>query len=255
MHGCFRLASLLLSCATAGLLGTLNAGAQSCRAQYEQDTNHHQSATVSVSELRIPRRAWEHFENARIATLENRLDAFEREADLALAIAPDFAAVYLLRAANQVAAHQFDAAILTIEVARKIHPAVLWADVVLAGAFTGLHRYDEAAAALDRAEGAERESWQWKFERTRAELGRQNVEAALHWSELTVDAMPARCAEARLLRANAFQMAGRPADAITQLEAYLSSEGGSTYRHQVLQILERTRAAVRQENAGPLAAR
>jgi hypothetical protein len=67
--------------------------------------------TVSVATLQVPAKAWTHFERARDAMQANRTEEFERETAKALEVAPNFAAVYLLRAIQEVSGPQFDAAI------------------------------------------------------------------------------------------------------------------------------------------------
>src|ERR1700731_1489968 len=54
--------------------------------------------TISVASLKIPESAWIHYEKAREAAQENRIDEYERETRKALEIAPAFAEVYVLRA-------------------------------------------------------------------------------------------------------------------------------------------------------------
>jgi hypothetical protein len=51
--------------------------------------------TVSAATLRIPEKAWTHFERARDAMQADRTEEFERETARALEAAPNFAAVYL----------------------------------------------------------------------------------------------------------------------------------------------------------------
>lgn len=229
------------------------AAAQRCEDQLAHIAARQAAATVSAADLRIPRQAWAHLEKARAASDANRDDVFEREAALALAAAPAFTRVYLLRAERQVHARQYAAAVDTITAARQIQPEVPWSSIVLASALSELHRYNEAVNELDRARGVEAESWQWTFERTRAEIGRRNVEGALHWSERAVATAPSACVNAHLLRADAFQLAGQWPDAIHQMETYLGSGGQLTYRSQVLQALERTRERLREDNTDLLA--
>ena len=230
------------------------ARAQGCQAQLHQAAVQSARATVSASALRIPPKAWDHFEKARRASETGHPEVLEREAALALVAAPDFTEVYILQAAMQVQTHQFETAIATVTKARQIQPEVLWSGIVLAGALTGLHRYDDAAGELARSHGAEAASWQWAFERTRAEIGRGNVRGALLYSELALSAAPAACTETHLLRANAFQIAGRGADAIPELEAYLTSAPQGPTRAEVLRVLESTRRKLPEGNTSLLAA-
>lgn len=255
MQVCFRSFGLVSGGVMVGLLATLPATAQSCQDSLHQDAARQTSSTVSVADLRIPHKACQHFEKARAAGEAGRTDVFEREADLALAAAPAFTQVYLLRAARQLDARQFDAVIETIAAARRIRPELPWSGIVLASALAELHRYNEAAAEMDRVRGPEADSWQANFERAREAIARRDVAGALHWSELALAASPSGCIDAHLLRANALQIAGRSADAIVQMEAYLASNQPLPQRAEVLQVLEHTRARMREGNATLLAAK
>lgn len=255
MQAHFRSFGLLLSGVVTGLLATLPASAQSCQDSLHQGAARQTNSTVSAADLRIPHKAWQHFEKARAASEAGRADVFEREADLALAAAPAFTQVYLLRAARQLDAGQFNAAVATIAAARQIRPEIPWSGIVLASALAELHRYNEAAAEMDRVRGPEADSWQAKFERAREAIARRDVAGALHWSELALAASPAGCIDAHLLRANALQIAGRLAEAIAQMEAYLASDRPLPQRAEVLQVLEHTRARMLRGNTTLLAAK
>ncbi len=212
--------------------------------------------TVSVADLQIPAKAWEHFDRAQRAVDAGRVDVFERESELALQVAPGFAEIYVLRAAHQVNTGQNEAAIATIATARSVQARAPWSGIVMAGALTQLHRYDDALAELDGTTGPEADGWQWKFEKTRAEIGRRDVEGALRWSAALLLAAPPDCGNAHLLRMNALQMAGRTPEAATEMERYLALGGQPpAIRAQVTQLLARTRVTLQEADAPLMAAR
>ena len=220
----------------------LPAGAQSCAEQLRKGAGRHAKAMISVEELRIPGKAWEHLDRARTASLTGRMVEFERESGMALAIAPDLAEVYLLRAAVENRAQRFEAALVAIRAGRAIRPRLAWSAEVAAASLNGLKRYAEARAELDGAGAFEAEGWQWRLERTRAEVGLGHVAEALQWSERAAEAMPAGCTEGRLLRSNALQLAGQWAGAIAELEAYLAGGGQLAYREQAERVLGKLKA-------------
>jgi len=204
--------------------------------------------TVSVASLRIPEKAWTHYEKAHDALQTNHLEEYDRETAKALQIAPAFAAVYLLRATHELSVHRFDVAIADVLAAQRIEPGTAWSGVLLASAYNGSRRFDDAAAILRNLAGAEADTWQAKYEWTRAAIGRGDVAAALRWSEMALDMAPEGCAEAHLLRANALNLAQRWPAAIAELEAYLDS-GNPRHRAEVLALLEGTRSAGAQAGA------
>jgi len=197
--------------------------------------------TVSVATLRIPEKAWVHFERAQDAMQANRTKDFERETAKALEVAPNFAAVYLLRAIHEVRGHQFDAAIADVEQAQRVEPGAAWSGVILAGAYNGEHRWADAVMTLENLHGAEADTWQARYERTRAAIGSRDVEGALRWSEQAMAMAPANFAEVHLLRANALSLARRWPAAINEMETYLDAEPPQPLREEVLAMLEHAR--------------
>jgi tetratricopeptide (TPR) repeat protein len=234
-----RISSLILLCLC---LFAACAHAQSCADALRRASGSQFTQSVSAQNLQIPAKAWQHLEKARAASESNQPQVFARETERALAIAPQFAEIYLLRAAQQLRLGQNEAALENVAAARRIEPDLPWSHVIEAGALTQFRRYDEAVAELDRARGEEAASWQASFERARAETGRHDSAAALHWSELAVEAAPVGCTDVLLVRANAFQIAGRIPEAIHQLELYLELDRRGVNDPQVLAALESAKA-------------
>jgi tetratricopeptide (TPR) repeat protein len=197
-----------------------------------------ESATVSVATLRVPAQAWKHLERARLAAEHHRDEEFERESAKALEIAPKFAEMYRLRAAVELDAHQYEAAISSMQTALRCDPGTLWGSVMLAGAYNGLHRFHDALLVLNAQRGQEADSWQAMYERARAEVGAHDAASALHWSARALDAAPKDFADAHLVRANALILDERLREATGQLEIYLDSKGPQLHRSEVLAMRE-----------------
>lgn len=234
-----RLALLSLSVSLSGPLL-----AQSCTQQMHQAGAAHSALSVSVAEFRIPSAARKHFEKARAASEANRPDDFARESAAALAIHPHYAELYVLQAAEQVRVRQYDAALATLAEAHTFQSDIPWASIVAASALNELHRYSEAADTLNRAVADGHDTWQFAFERARAETGRRDPESALHWSELAVTAAPVGCTDALLIRANALQIAGRSADSVHTLELFLKLDRRGGSHPQVLSALNSLRQSL-----------
>ncbi len=204
-------------------------------------------ATVSVATLRIPQAAWKHFARAKAALAHNRTDELERETDKAIAIAPDFAQAYLLRAHAKLQSHDFEAAISDVREARRAEPNVMWASMVLAGAYNGLQRYDDARRVLAELRGPEAQTWQAAYEGARAAIGLNDVETALHLSAAALASAPEDFPDVHLVRTNAFLRAGRWSDAREQLELYLQSKGSEMHRSEALTALENVKQQIRND--------
>ena len=229
---CFSLAALALS-------GSMLIGAAG--AQVSEHSARSSMAVVSAATLSVPGKAWKHFEKARKAARDERQTECLQEIDKALEIAPQFAEAYLLRADRDVVTLQFEAAVEDVLTAQRLEPTITWSGVVLASAYNGLGRFDDAALLLSNLQGKEADSWQATYEMARAQVGRRDVEAALHWSGVALAAAPLSFTDAHLLRANALQIASRWQEATAEMEAYLAAGGLQTHRTEVLAALEHTR--------------
>jgi hypothetical protein len=119
--------------------------------------------------------------------------------------------------------------------------------VILAGAYNGEHRWAEAVMILENLHGAEADTWQARYERTRAAIGSRDVEGALRWSEQAMAMAPANFAEVHLLRANALSLARRWPAAISEMETYLDAEQPQAHREEVLAMLEHARLLAQAE--------
>jgi tetratricopeptide (TPR) repeat protein len=209
------------------------------------------SATVSVATLRVPDKAWKHFSKAKAASEHNRPEESGREIAQAIAIAPDFAQAYLLRADLQIKAHAFAAAIDSVAEARRVEPEIPLAGIVLAGAYNGLAQYAEAIAVLEHIHGWEAQSWQASYERARAATGTRDTDAALYWSARCLELAPRNFVDVHLVRANALMAAREWSEAELQLQTYLNSPGDLLHREQVstalIAVRERASQTLHQE--------
>ncbi len=196
---------------------------------------------ISIVNLRVPGKAWQHFAKARELKRRDRTAESEIELRKAIAIAPRFTSAYLLCASVQVQEHNFGAAISNVTEALRIEPDAMWARVLLASAYNGQKRYEDAAIALEGMRGSEAESWQGSYEHARAAIGIGDVTAALHWSEMAMAKAPESFSDTHLLRANALMLKRRWAESVAQMEVYLQSEGAAVHRVQVLAALQKAK--------------
>ncbi len=209
---------VLLVLGSAPLRGAAESGDQPIQRQAS-------SATVSVSSLAVPRKARKAYEQARDAARAQRDEEFERKISKALSLYPSFAEAYLLRADRENARGLHDAAIEDAQRARDLDPALPFVAVVLASAYNGKQQYVQAAVALAALRSTDANSWQAQYEMARASVGRGDVQGALHWSRLALQAAPQTCIDAHILVANALTMAHRWKEARAEFETYLASKG------------------------------
>ena len=217
------------------------------------------SAIVPVRLLALPAKARDHYGRAAVALAAGQPERADTEAARALTFAPEFAEANLLRAVLALRAGSAANALLLLASARTVAPDLPWLNILTAEALNHLSRFDAAIAELESIHGSEISSWQASYERTRAEIGRRNVEGALHWSALAVASAPVGCTEARLLRANTFNLAGRRTDVITELETYLAEDRLQVRHAQVRAALDKLQGAAQanladKAHAGPTSA-
>ena len=181
--------------------------------------------TVSVAGLRVPEKAWEHYVRAREATATRNEQQFERETEAALAIEPNFAALYVLKATHKIHEGHLEEGMEDALTARQIEPGVTWSGIALASAYNGLHRYHDAFLVLSMTRAPESTTWQAAYEMARASIGISNAEQALYWSGQTLKLAPPTCREVHILRGNALLLAQHFPDAARELQLYLVAEG------------------------------
>jgi tetratricopeptide (TPR) repeat protein len=208
--------------------------------------------TVSVATLRVSVEARTHFDLARRAAVAGRTDEYEREIAKALELDRNFAEAYVLRASQEVLRKDYQAALTDSYLAERLDRGVVCLKLVQASALNGLKRFGEALAALDAESPRESQTWEAKYERTRAEVGVGDKAAALQWSAETLAGAPTDLLDsARVLRGDALDMAGRYAEAAVIWREYLASPRPQVYHLQVLAALAKAeRLSAVQEVAG-----
>lgn len=257
MRGSNRFGAAFLS----GVFGWVLAGGVSGIALQGQETAERFrvpsgiGATVSVATLRIPEKAWQHFAKAQAAAAHDRMAELLSETKKALAIAPDFAAAYLLRAEAELRSRQYDAAIADAREARRAEPDAMWSGVMLAGAYNGLKQFDDARQVLAGLRWPEANSWQAAYEGARAATGLHDVDSALRLSAAALEAAPENFSDVRIVRINAFLQAKRWPEAQEQMELYLQSKGPQERRSEVLAALDHVKRLAADEELRKVAER
>ncbi len=234
---------LSLACLTWLLLGAELAGAQAGSVPGQQ-------MTVSVASLKVPAKAWQHYNRAVAAEKSNSAEACDRELAKALEISPDFAEAHLLRASRAIDARRFDAALEDLLKAQQLNPRLPWIGLIFAEYYNGVRRYKDAWLVLQNLPGTEPDSWQAKYETAFAEVGMGHGEAAVHWSEAALAQAPATLRETHLMHAYALDLMHRWSEAEVELERYLAAPGPVDNRKDVLATLAYTQRMAAREQAG-----
>lgn len=199
--------------------------------------------TISTRQLSISPEAWNHYHRAAAAFTARRSELAEAESAKALALAPRFAEVDLLRAVAALAAGRSADTLTLLTAARVLAPDLPWLGIGVAGALNNLQRYDAAITELASIPGPEVSAWEAAYERARAEVGLADIDAALRWSQRAVTLAPPGCTDTRLVYANALRLAGRSTEATSELEAFVAEDRRGVSRPNVLAALAKARAA------------
>jgi hypothetical protein len=193
--------------------------------------------TSFTPDRRLPLEAQQHYLAARAAAFTHQPDLYSRECAQALAIAPQFAEVALLRATQELSAAHYERAIWNIAKARLWEPHIAFASTLLASSLNGMHRYDDAFLVLRDLHGDEAETWQTIYERARAEVGMGNLHGSDLWSQRALAAAPPTFAEVHLIRGEALAVAARWEEARSELRLYLQSTADQNRRLNALAAL------------------
>ena len=144
----------------------------------------HGQQTVSKNQLLTPSKALKAADRARGDFLRGKFDSAQKEIDIALEIAPEFAIALATQGALDLQAGRIDRAASFFQKAIDKDPSLAAAYVGLAMDLLLQHRFKDALAPLDRADGLVPGSWYIHFETGLIQLGLGNSEAALEQVEI-----------------------------------------------------------------------
>lgn len=210
--------------------------------QESADAKAGNSTSVSVEEMKIPKKARQHFEKATEALKKQKLDDAAKETDAALAIAPRYAQALTLRGILKMDHGQTQDALNDFQSAVSSDPNYSMAYVATGAAYNSLGQYDNAARALDRAQELDPRSWQAHFEMSKAELGRQQYDAALREVNRASEIAPGAFAPMHLVRAHIYLSQKNYPEAMAELEAYLQKAPQDASAAEARKTLDKVRA-------------
>lgn len=184
------------------------------------------TATVSISELKIPEKARKEWAKGQQAFLKNKLQDARKHADRALEIAPQYAQALTLRGILELGDDQTEVGIADLQQAVKADPNYAMGFIALGAGLNAQQKFDEAQRTLQRGLSIDPHVWQGWFELTKSELARGEFKDALknitRAQELNKD-YPA----IHLLMAHAFLGNHHYSRAVEEFELYLSQEPNS----------------------------
>lgn len=204
-------------------------------------------STISVAQYKVPEKAREEFRKAREASVKGKLDEANVHLAKALELYPDYADGLTLRAILKLSAGDTDSAVTDLEKAIQCDGNYAMAYLVLGSAFNVKSRFDEAITALQHGESLSPDSWQAYFELGKAYAGKNEYEAALQQLDRAQTMAPPDYPLIRLVRAHVFMQLHRYADAVTDLQTFLTKNPNGVDSELAQRMLENARASMEEQ--------
>ena len=180
------------------------------------------SATVSVAEYRVPQKARDAFHKAEAALAKSRPDEVARQLAKALEAYPDYAPALTLRGVTSLDALNPQAAINDFDRAIHSDPNYALAYTAMAAALNQLSKFDDALRSGDRAVSLAPRSWQSYFEMAKSYVGKADYEHALQQITKAQQLVPTEYPPIHLVRAHVMLALKNYAEAMTELQAFLT---------------------------------
>ena len=198
--------------------------------------------TVSVAQMKVPRKARSLYNKAQQHVDKNKLDDASKEIQKALEIAPTYAPALTLRALIAMQRGNAAAAVPDLESAVKNDPTYGLGYIVLGSAYNMQTRYDDAIRILSRAEALAASAWQLHFELSKALLGKGDYQKSLQQAAKAGDLAAADYPPLHLVMAHAYLGLKDYSQAITQLEQFISRDPSGADSVHARQTLDQVRA-------------
>jgi tetratricopeptide (TPR) repeat protein len=206
------------------------------------DTSGNGSSTVSVSQLKVPDKAHRLFAKAEELLQKQKLPQAREAVEKALQVFPNYAQALTLRGLLNLQDNQVEQARADLEQAVKDDYSYAMGFIVLGTTYNLMHRFDDAARALEHGIVLQPASWQAYYELSKALLGKEQYEPALRQINKAAEMAPSTYAAIHLVRAHALLGVKDYNQAITELEQFVSSNPNSADSARARQTMNQVRA-------------
>ncbi|MGE0407020.1 MAG: tetratricopeptide repeat protein [Candidatus Korobacteraceae bacterium] len=196
------------------------------------------SATVSVAQLQVPKKARKLLNEAQEAYEDGKREEAIHNTEQALAEFPDFSEALAYRAMLYMEDRQGEEARSLLERAVAVDPNYGMGYVILGSAYNMLTRFDDALRVLKQAFSYAPQSWQRSFEAARAYLGKEEYAKSLEQVNRAAQYAPSRITAIYLLRAQSYLGMHNYAAATANLSAYLKEDPDGVYATQAQKLLD-----------------
>ncbi|MGZ4789957.1 MAG: tetratricopeptide repeat protein [Terriglobales bacterium] len=188
------------------------------------------TATVSVSQMKVPGKARRMLQKAEEAFRKARLDEAFGFVQKALGMYPDYAKALTLRGILNMQKGDNKDAQPDLEKAVQLDYGDGMGFIALASLYNNQGMFDRAQQTLDHGMSLNPNAWQVHMEMARAQIGKGDFAAAVRSLDRAMPVAPPTVSVLHLLRAQALIGIQAYSDAINELQSYLekSPEGANS---------------------------
>jgi tetratricopeptide (TPR) repeat protein len=200
--------------------------------------------SVSVNDLKVPKKAREAYHKAEAALRGLKLDEALSHAGKALEAYPRYAAAMALRGIIKLDQNATDQAVTDLEQAIQFDPAFATGYLALGAAYNRLSRFDDSIRTVDRGIALAPMAWQGYFELGKAYVGKGDFPAAIKQLNKAEDMAPKNFALVHLVKAHAMLGLKDYAAAMLELQSYLTQRPQGPDSDQARKTLDEVRTFV-----------
>jgi tetratricopeptide (TPR) repeat protein len=200
------------------------------------------NSTISVAEYKVPQKARDAFHKAQAAMAKNRPEEAGKQLTKALDIYPEYAPALTLRGVLSLDANRIQAAVDDFDKAIHSDPGLAMAYTGMAAAMNQLHKFDDAVRSAGRAVALAPRSWQSYFEMAKAYVGKTDYRSALVQLSKAQEFETTDYAPIHLVRAHVLVALQEYADAMSELQAFLTLAPNDPNSEMARQALEKIKA-------------
>ena len=175
------------------------------------------SHNVSISQLTMPQKVWDHLGAAHRAFSKGNIDGAEKEVQLVLKLAPACAPAFSMRALLKLVGKDTLGAVKDAEHAALLDPFDAESYVTLAMAYNSSQQFTKGEQAARRGLGLSPSSWQGRLEIAKSLYGQHEFTGALHELDLLDTDFP----DVHLVRGNILMRLGRREEGKHQFQRFL----------------------------------
>jgi len=200
------------------------------------------TATVSLSQLKVPDKARKLFAKAEEAFRKQNLTLAREQLEKALQAFPNYAQALTLRGILSLQDNRLEAACADLEKAIKDDYSYSTSYVALGATYNLMNRFDDSTRVLNRAVALAPSSWQAYFEFSKALLGKGDFQAALRQINKAGELAPTDYIGIHLVRAHALLGIKDYNTAVAELEQFLGSQPAAADSAKARETLNQVRA-------------